>query len=178
MFSVYPTHLKVDIVAKDEPHAKHQLRGDELYQQRTFSIIKIHSVVPPGKAKQRTSQPSMGALSLLCPSWVKENPIILFKKKEVLNWYLIPHISSRETTIMANMYRITNCPAGCISPLRSWSFFDDFYFHLQWGLIDGSPSRREAGRTGSNPLPVKIVNTGGSSTTVLGTGPLQSWVMH
>ena len=98
--------------------------------------------------------------------------------RKVLNWYLIPHISSRETTIMANMYRITNCPAGCISPLRSWSFFGDFYFDLKRSLIDGSPSRREAGRTGSNHLPVKIVNTGGSSSTELGTGPLQSWVMH
>ena len=78
---------------------------------------------------------------------------------------------------MANMYRITNCPAGCISPLRSWSFFGDFYFDLKRSLIDGSPSRREAGRTGSNHLPVKIVNTGGSSSTELGTGPLQSWVM-
>ena len=166
MFSVYPTHLKVDIVAKDEPHAKHQLRGDELYQQRTFSIIKIHSVVPPGKAKQRTSQPSTGALSLLCPSWLKANQIILFMKKEVLNWYLIPHISSRETTIMANMYRITNCPAGCISPLRSWSIACWFYFDFpgNWVLYSvgvdwedyGSPSQRGAGRTGLNRLPVKL----------------------
>merc|ERR1711953_352083 len=34
---------------------------------------------------------------------------------------LMPHMRSKETTIMASMYRITNWPAGCISPLRSVS---------------------------------------------------------
>ena len=39
MFWVCLAHLEVDVVAKDEPHAKHQLRGGKLCQPRTFCIV-------------------------------------------------------------------------------------------------------------------------------------------
>ena len=55
-------------------------RGEIMPTKNFLYCTVIQSVVPPGITKQRTSQPSRGALDLLCPSWEKGKQIIVCKK--------------------------------------------------------------------------------------------------